>query len=135
MPARHDWPNLRKEFDLAIEAGSVPHLKAWCEAKNLSYTTVSRNFAEMDDYADMLVRQKLKRVAPSAVNRLADAMASDDHRIGIEASKAILDRSGHSPQAQLVSIQNNIQQNQAVVIPPMFAGVDADELKKAWGGE
>lgn len=134
-PKKHDWPVLRREFNLAVEAGNVATLKAWCEAKNLSYTTISKGFSEMDEYRDLIVRGKLRDVAPKAVNRIVDALASDDDRVGIEAGKAILDRAGFSPQAQLVNIQNNLQQNQAVIIPPMFADASQDELKSLLGGE
>jgi hypothetical protein len=135
MPPKHDWKVLRREFKLAIDGGNVETLKEWCEAKNLSYTTISRGFAELNELQDLIVRGKLKKIAPSAVNRLKIAMESDDDRVGIEASKAILDRAGFSPQAQLVSVQNNIQNNQAVIVPPMFADGNQSDVERLLKGD
>jgi hypothetical protein len=108
-----------------------------CDKYELVYNTISKKFAEIAkeemDNAIAKAKRMLAKSAPIAVGQLETLLNSNDERIQGDAAKAILDRTGLSPQAATINIQN-VQAGQAVIVP-LLAESDAALLQKLAGGE
>ncbi len=96
-----------------------------------SYTNLSRKFAEIkrekEEQAISKARSILAKNAPDAANKIAKHIDSEDERISMDASKAVLDRVGLNVAG--VNIHMSQTAVAGVVIPPVFAQSSADEFK------
>lgn len=118
-----DWSKLYDEFS---KANAV--LKDFCEDRALSYTYVSRRFAEIArEYEEARIakaRRLLAKGAPDAAQTIVDLSIDDDKAIKLKASADLLNRVGLSGQAAMITISNSNQAS--VVLVPLFESSHKD---------
>ena len=133
-PTLYNWPALYTTFlkaqDEADQRGDRYYLEHFCKENSLSYTNASRQFAEL---ARVLTGNKLALIAPKAARVLANLLDDGDAAMQHKAATAILDRSGHSPAAIQVAIQNNV--NTTIQLPPIFPANYQAEMKTMLEGK
>lgn len=111
----YDWPQLYMEFLKERRTNPRLTLQTWSNYKDLNYSFASKQFAHL---ARLSAGETLALLAPNAAERLGALVDNKDLDIAVRVSTAILDRSGHSPQAAVLTINNqNITQ---VKMPPLF---------------
>lgn len=110
-------PNYREEYAEFLKMqreNPKLTLKEFMEVRGLvSYTNTSRNFAHL---SRVLAGDKLAMLAPRAADKIGELLDNEDSQVSQKAADSILNRTGFSPQALSLKINNNI-----VVMPPIFA--------------
>ena len=122
---KHDWEALYKEFGIARRKEPRLELKEWAGIKGLGYSYASKQFTHL---AHLLTGEKLALLAPGAADRLGRLLDSASEDMAYRSSTAIIDRTGHSPAAVTMTI--NQQTNIQFAIPPLFGADYAGKVNK-----
>lgn len=130
MKPIYDFEALYAEFRFEKSRNQSLLLKEWCKTRNLGYTNTSAEFASIKRKMQLEAFQKANiGILLKAQSNVGRAVSSSEFepefsaKYNLEAYKAIADRSGFSPQAVTINMQQNNQTN--IAIPPLFAQ-DAD---------
>ena len=108
-------------------------LKDYCAARNLTYTTCSTHFAEIKRRLDIetFQRNNIGLLLKTQTN-IKEAVESDEFdpkfkaSFSLDAFKAVADRSGFSPQAVTLNVQQNNQNN--ITLPAIFSAANEADL-------
>jgi hypothetical protein len=135
LPGRnHNYKALWLEYLSAYKSEGKTQVE-FCKDKDLEPTMISRHFAELKREAQIdLFKRRNTGILLKAQSNVHKALEADQVKpeFSLDAYKAIADREGLSPQAQIINIQN--QATAGVVLAPFFSQPD-DDLKNLLGGE
>jgi hypothetical protein len=140
---KHDYKALYLEF-CAIRANSGITEKAYCAERGLNPTYTSSRFADLKREAEIAIfKRKNTEILVKAQQNVENALGDEglpaefQAKYSLETYKAVADREGLSPQANIINIQNSANAQAAAVIVPLFAGSseDEDDFRKLMGGE
>lgn len=139
MTDRHDY---KREWENFKNAQTHPDLaltqKGYAEALGIGEMALSRHFTVFrQQEEDEEIRQTFRRIAKNGNNKVAkfiDEFTPTDIKDAETLAKignGAADRIGFSPQAATINV--NQQNVQALVIPPLFASEEAQNLKTMMG--
>ena len=140
--AVHDYKAIWTQY-LQLKADNPGYtIRQFAETrKDLSYDYIQQKFAVFNREAKIAVFHErnleiLEKSQTNIVNSLSNTELDPEFQAkhSLEAYKAVSDREGQSPQAQVISIQNTASANAASITVPLFGG-QPDEFKKLVGGE
>jgi len=129
-PTKHNWSQISREIIRTVQKGGT--MTQWCADHGMSLSQVSRALNERGISIKTLTEQSLIENGPMAVEILAATMTdpTTPPATKVSAATALLDRSGHSPQAVSIQIQNNNLSKTELQIPAFFATDNPETREK-----
>ena len=111
----YDWGKLFSEYVDLVRSDPKHSLRGFCKSHKIAYAHCSKMFS---DHGRLLAGQILAHGAAPAAQRLVELSQDKNKDLGLRAATAVLDRAGHSPQATIINLNNQV--NTQLQIAPLF---------------